>query len=123
MIPGGRGINPRQLQRMMKQMGINTEELTAEEVIIRTHDKEYRFEKPDVTIVTAQGQKTFQIIGKHEVVSISDNATKEEKIITIPDEDVKLVAQQANVSEEEAKKALEECRGNPAEAIVKLTRQ
>ena len=122
MIPGGRGINPRQLQRMMKQMGINTEELTAEEAVIRTHDKEYRFEKPDVTIVTAQGQKTFQIIGKHEVVSRDISEAKEETI-TIPDEDVKLVAQQANVSEEAARKALEECRGNPAEAIVKLTSQ
>ncbi|MFA5771484.1 MAG: nascent polypeptide-associated complex protein [Thermoplasmata archaeon] len=122
MIPGGRGINPRQLQRMMKQMGINTEELTAEEVIIRTHDKEYRFEKPDVTIVTAQGQKTFQIIGKHDVTSRTDGEIKE-KTITIPDEDVKLVAQQANVSEELARKTLEECRGNPAEAIVKLTNQ
>ena len=38
----------------------------------------------------------------------------------IPEEDVELVATQANVSKEEARKALEECNGEPAEAIIKL---
>jgi nascent polypeptide-associated complex subunit alpha len=119
-----RNINPRQMERMMRQMGINTEELNAEEVVIRTRDKEYRFQNPAVNVITAQGQKTFQIIGDHEVISrTKTDGEVKEKTITIPDEDVKLVAQQANVSQEEAKKALEECRGNPAEAIVRLTSQ
>ncbi len=40
--------------------------------------------------------------------------------LTIPDEDVKLVAEKAGVSEEEARKALEDAGGEPAEAIIRL---
>ena len=38
----------------------------------------------------------------------------------IPEEDVQLVAEKAGVSEAEARKALEECGGEPAEAIIRL---
>jgi len=35
-------------------------------------------------------------------------------------EDIKLVAERAGVSEDEARQALDECGGEPAEAIIKL---
>ena len=40
--------------------------------------------------------------------------------IEIPDEDIEMVANSANVSEDEARQALEECKGDLAEAIMKL---
>ena len=43
-----------------------------------------------------------------------------EETTSIPNEDIELVASQAGVSHEDAKKALEECGGEPAEAIIKL---
>ena len=43
----------------------------------------------------------------------------EEELI-IPDEDIEMVANQANVSEDEAKAALEDTNGDLAEAILKL---
>ena len=64
MLPGlGRGMNPHKMKRMMKQMGINIEELSdVEKIIIRTADKEYIFNSDvAVTIMASQGQKTFQI--------------------------------------------------------------
>ncbi len=102
------------MKRMMKQMGIETEEIEGvEEVIIRTVSKEYVFRRADVTKTTIQGQETWQIVGEPEV-------EEKEGEVSIPEEDIKLVAEKANVSEEEARKALEECDGEPAEAIVKL---
>ncbi len=102
------------MKKMMKQMGIETEEIEGvEEVIIRTVSKEYVFRKADVTKTTIQGQETWQIVGEPEV-------GEKDEALTIPAEDIKLVAEKANVSEEEARKALEECDGEPAEAIVKL---
>lgn len=113
MIPGGR-VHPKQMKKMMKQLGIESEEIEGvEEVIIRTVSKEYVFKKADVTKTTVQGQETWQIIGEPEV-------SEKEGEVGIPLEDVKLVAEKANVSEEEARKALEECDGEPAEAIVRL---
>ena len=37
---GGGGLNPSKMKQMMEQMGIDIEEIDAEEVIIRTGDSE-----------------------------------------------------------------------------------
>jgi nascent polypeptide-associated complex subunit alpha len=122
MIPGGR-VNPRQMKQMMKRLGIEQEDLgEVEEVIIRTSDKEYVFRKVPVSAVTAQGQRLWQIVGEPIVRPRTDVAKKPEgaAALSIPEEDVKLVAEKAGVSEDEARKALEEAGGEPAEAIIHL---
>ncbi|MDO9537070.1 MAG: nascent polypeptide-associated complex protein [Thermoplasmata archaeon] len=122
-MPGMRGVNPRQMQQAMKKMGITQEEWDdVDEVIISRAGKSYVFKKPAVTAVKMQGQNTFQIIGDYNIVEgkVQALAPQQPKGIVIPDEDVELVASQANVSPEEARKALEECNGEPAEAIIKL---
>ncbi|UCG71182.1 MAG: nascent polypeptide-associated complex protein [Thermoplasmata archaeon] len=112
MIPGGRGMNPKHMKAMMKRHGINIEEMEdVQEVIIKTSDRTLIFKDAAVTCMDVQGQRTYQVVGTPEEVS-SDTG--------IPKEDIILVAEQAGVSEEEAKKALEDCGGEPAEAIIKL---
>jgi len=121
MIPGGR-VNPRQMRQAMKRLGIEQEELAGvEEVVIRTADKEYVIRDPNVTAMTAQGQKIWTVVGE-PIVRDRTDAKKPDagKGLTIPDEDVQLVAEKAGVSEDEARKALEECGGEPAEAIIRL---
>jgi len=104
-------MNPKQMKKMMKQMGIEMEEVDAEEVIIKTSDAEMVFKNPNVTKIKAKGVETFQIIGDYEVV---------EKKVEISEEDVKLIMEQANVDEKTAKRALEEAKGDLAEALLKL---
>lgn len=101
-------MNPRKMKKMMRQMGMEAEELDAEEVIIKLRDGEIVIENPGVTVITAMGQKTYQITGEERAKT------------TIPEDDIKLVAMQANVSEKDARKALEETEGDLAEAIVLL---
>ena len=114
LIPGGRGVNPKQMKMAMKRMGVSMEDIEdVEEVIIRAGSRTYTFKRPDVSMVVAQGQKTFQIVGEPEIV-------EGEKELTIPKEDVDLVASQAGVSEKEAREALIECDGEPAEAIMRI---
>ncbi|MDX1612234.1 MAG: nascent polypeptide-associated complex protein [Candidatus Thermoplasmatota archaeon] len=113
MMPGGRGgFDPRNMAKMMKQLGISIEEVEdVEEVVIRTATKEIVIPKADVSIMDAQGQRTFQITGE----------AQERKIETGPDpEDVELVMDQAGVDEETAKQALEAAGGEPAQAIMDL---
>ena len=114
MMPGMWGrMNSRQMQQMMKRLGINVKEIkNVEEVIIRTDTKEYVIENAEVTIMDAQGQKTYQVTGKAKIVE------KEEKI---PQKDIDLVSEQTGKSKEEAEKALEESDGDIAEAILKLS--
>ena len=110
MIPGR--INPRQLNQIMRRLGINIKNIeNVEKVTIQTDTMEYIFEHPEVTIMEAQGQKTYQITGIPQVVE-----RKEE----IPMEDIKLVMEQTGKTKEEAKKALEKTQGDIAEAIIKL---
>jgi nascent polypeptide-associated complex subunit alpha len=104
-------MNPRKMKKMMRQMGMESEELDATEVIIKLKDGEIVIENPNVTVVTAMGQRTYQIIG--------DEKTK----AVIPEDDVKLVSMQANVSEDEARSALEKTDGDLAEAIVLLGKE
>jgi nascent polypeptide-associated complex subunit alpha len=93
-------------------MGIVMEELSeVEEVVIRFKSKDIVVKNPSVTFINAQGQKSYQVTGEVQEV---------QKAPSIPQEDIKMVAQQAGVSEEEAQKALKESNGEPAEAIVRL---
>ena len=118
MMPG---MNPRQMQQMMKKMGITTEELDATEVIIRTRTKELHIKDPAVVKMVVKGSTTYQVEGNAVTRELGESS---EPVATsgpvIPEEDIQLVAMQANVSEDEARKALEETGGDLAEAIVKL---
>jgi nascent polypeptide-associated complex subunit alpha len=119
MMPGIGRMNPRQLKQAMKRLGIKAEEIEGvEEVIIRTKTREYVIKEAAVTLMDVQGQKSFQIIGEPEILERKSGAKEEEK--KIPDEDVKLVMEQTGCTEEEAIRALNECDGQPAEAILKI---
>ena len=103
MMPG---MNPKQIQQMMKKMGIQQQEIPATEVIIRTTEGDIIIKNPHVSKVNMMGQATYQITGEEE------KATSE-----ISDDDVELVAQQAGASLEYARAALEDANGDIAKAI------
>lgn len=101
------GIDPKLMKQAMKRMGIKQEDVDAYEVVIRTHGGDILIRDPQVVKVNMAGQETFQVSG--EIVEVG-----------IKEEDVKTVAQQADVSEDRARKALEEAGGDLAGAILKL---
>jgi len=108
-------LNPRQIERAMKKMGISTDEIDAEEVIIRTRDKEIVISNPQVTKVNMSGQDTFQIAG-----DISERESDAAGSGSITEEDVKVVMERTGASEDDARAALEESDGDLAQAILKL---
>lgn len=128
----GNPRDPRQIQRMMRQLGMTTEPVEGvEEVIIRTADKEHVLSNPEVTILTVQGVRTYQVVGTPKIrprSSGSSGASSSGASPTAPaaapsgppEEDVQLVMDQAHVSREEAKEALFVSHGAPAEAILSL---
>ncbi|MCS7120997.1 MAG: nascent polypeptide-associated complex protein [Archaeoglobaceae archaeon] len=103
-------IDVRQMKKMMKQMGIEMEEVYAEEVVIKTNTEDIVFKKPSVTKISAKGFEAFQIVGNYEVL----------KKFEISEEDVKILMEQAKVDETTARKALIEAKGDLAEALIKL---
>ncbi|MEM0466491.1 MAG: nascent polypeptide-associated complex protein [Candidatus Thermoplasmatota archaeon] len=111
MMPGR--INPRQMNQMMKRLGINVKNIeNVQKVIIQTDSKEYIFDQVEVTVMDVQGQKTYQIMGTPKII---------DKTVDTQKEDIKLIMEQTGKSEEEARKALKETNGDIAEAILRLT--
>jgi nascent polypeptide-associated complex subunit alpha len=114
MMP--RNMNSRQLNQMMKRFGINVKNIdNVEKVIIQTDTKEYVFDTAEVTVMEAQGQKTFQIIGEPTIKTRGGDSE------TTQQADIELIMQQTGKSEAEARKALKETNGDLAEAILKLS--
>ena len=101
-------LNPKDMEKIMKKMGIKQEEIPANEVIIKCDDKDLIIRNPQVSMVNAMGQNTIQIIGDIEEV----------KAGKFTDDDVKTVAEQAGVSKEKAREALEKNDGDLAAAIM-----
>jgi len=118
---GGGGLDPRKMQQMMEQMGIDIDEIDAEEVIIRTGEEELVFTDVDVQRMDAQGQATYNIVGtpEHRERGGSDDAESEDDG-GIPQDDIELVAGRAGVSESQARKALAATDGDLAAAIDRL---
>lgn len=106
-------MNAKQMEKMMKQMGIQQEQIDAEEVVIRTNGGEIVVSNPQVVKVKVGGQETFQISGE-----ISER-NKESEAEKFSEEDIGLISQQTGASLEEARNALEETN-DIAEAIMKL---
>jgi len=100
---------------MMQRMGMSMGEVPdVQEVILRTSTKEIIVENPEVAVLDLRGQKIFQVTGER----ITEKPI--ERKIAIPEEDVKLVADQTGKSVEEARRALEETDGDLAKAILLL---
>jgi len=132
---GGGGLDPRKMQQMMEQMGIDIEELDAEEVVIRLPDEELVFTDVDVQRMDAQGQETYNIVGSpesrprdSESGDASDDSAGGDGDASggtgdaggIPQEDVELVAGQTGASTAAAREALEATDGDLADAIERL---
>jgi nascent polypeptide-associated complex subunit alpha len=128
MMPGGR-VNERQMKMMMKRLGMTTEPVDdVEEVIIRTRDQEHVIKSPEVTVLTVQGVRTYQVVGDAQIRPRTASGLPVAEPVPAtaagpggpPDEDIRLVMDQTGVTRPEAIAALESAGGAPAEAILAL---
>ena len=144
-------MNARQMNNMMRRLGIQVRDIPdVQEVLIKTSEKVYTFRDAEVTLMDAQGQKTYQLTGKATVrdlttaekaqivktkakpvpadetpdaeVGMSAEEQLSQVALEISDEDVAMVASQTGKSPKEARAALEATKGDLAEAILRLTK-
>lgn len=106
------GVNPRQMQGMMRKMGISQEDIKAEKVIIEKKDGEkIVITNPSITRIKMQGQISYQIGGEENI---------ETSTVETSEDDIKTIMEKTGCSEEIAKKTLEET-GDLADAIMELS--
>lgn len=98
---------------MMKQLGMQVEPIEdVQKIVISTPKGSYIFDVAEVAAMTMQGITTYQITGQPRF---------EPSAPEIPEDDVKMVAEQAQVSPDSAREALRKTGGDIAEAIIHLT--
>jgi nascent polypeptide-associated complex subunit alpha len=112
MMPGN--LNPKQMKQMMKKLGMDVKPIEdVQSIVISTPSGRYVFDTAEVTAMTMQGVTTYQIVGSPRF---------EDAAPVIPEEDIVLVSEQAGVTVDEARSALEETRGDIADAILRLAK-
>ena len=129
----GQQVGSRQLRRRMQQQGIDMDQIDATRVVIEGPERTLVIEQPEVILMKQMGQEIYQVIGEANEYSPDElliEEKEEEEIIESIDEtetkpvitenDIMLVAAQANVDKEEAKSVLIECDGDIAKAILFL---
>lgn len=99
--------DPKKIQKMMKKMGIESKELEAEKVIIKTKSKDIVIKNPSITVVKAMGRDNYQISG---------DVAEQEKI---SENDIKMVMDQTGKDRETVEKKLKETK-DIAKAIMEL---
>ncbi len=120
-----RRVSPRALRRMQERLlssaGIEVNELGEADVTIDFGDRKVTLRRAKVVQVEGPIGKMYQIVGGEEVSGeVVPTAPEAEHGIEISEDDVALVAAQAGVSEEEARRALVEAGGDLARAILSL---
>ncbi len=113
MIPG---INPKQMQAMMKKMGISQNQINAKRVIFETNDGNLVINNPDVLKIMMNGQESYQVNGHAEFESESESKNED----NFSEEDIEMVMGQTGKDESAVIDTLRECDGDIAEAIMKL---
>jgi len=101
-------FNPQNMEKMMKQMGMDMEEIDAKRVVVDLGDEEMVFETPELNKINVKGQEMFQLQGDHSTQAKGP-----------AQEDIDMVAEKAGVSEAEAREALKD-HDEPADAIMSL---
>jgi len=114
-------MNPRELRRMMKRMGIDVQEMQGvKSVTLTLSDKEIIIRDPQVTVMNVQGKKIYQVVSAgEEVVETSGEEVSE---VTFSEDDISFVMSQAGVGRERAIEALKKAKGDIAQAILILTK-
>lgn len=105
MLPN---MDPKQMEKMMRQMGIDTRQLDAKRVVIECDGQKVIVSQPSVVEITMKGQKSYQISGN---VSVEDDSNEE---------DIKMIMEQTGATNETARDALKKANGDIAQAIILL---
>ena len=109
------GMDKRAMEAAMRKLGVQQQNIDAEEVIIRLRGgRELVFRSPSVAKVSMMGQETFQLSGE-----CSEREPLRQQL-QFNDDDVKTVPSQPSCSESEAKAALARVNGDLAAAILLL---
>jgi nascent polypeptide-associated complex subunit alpha len=100
--------DPKNLEKMMKKLNMNVQEIPAETVIIKTKGKNIIISKPEIMLANMMGRDIYQITGE-----ITES-------YPLKEEDVRMIMEQTGKDRATVEKKLEELSNDLAKAILEL---
>lgn len=128
-------INPNELRKMLKRMGIgnlNVEEINAAKVVIYLRNgSTLEIPNPSVAAIKMQGMMIYQVQASEKDIKTTQTQAaaapapsiimqRPQEEAPVSEDDVRLIMDQTGATRDEAIKALRESNGDLAEAILKL---
>ena len=114
-------MNPRQMQKAMKQMGIKQSNVEGVvEVVIRTKNNDIVIRNAEVVCIEMNGTKSYQVSRQESIRAAGSSDEGATPQVTFEDSDIELVMSQTNCDRDKAIAALAATDGQPAEAILKI---
>jgi len=102
--------DPKKIQQMMKKLGMKVKEIEADEVIIKSGNKEILISNPQVMAVDMNGKDVYQITG-----DVSEKGVNEK--------DVQIVMEKTGKDKETVVQKLQELDNDLAKAIMELSKE
>ena len=102
------------MAQMMKQMGVDMDELDADKVEVHIGREKLVFNNPSISRIDAQGNEIFQLQGNY---SKEEKSSEQEE--SVAEEDIDLVVEKTGASREDAEEALKNSE-EVADAIMEL---
>ena len=96
------GVNPKQMQGMMKKMGISQEDIRAKKVIFETDEGDLVIDEPSVVRIKMQGQESYQVTGEAKLQEYTE---------LFSEDDIKMVMDKVEVDREIVIEHLEKSNG------------
>lgn len=100
--------DPKNLEKMMKKLNMNVQQIPAEVVVIKTKEKSIIVSKPEVMLANMMGRDIYQVTGE-----VSES-------YPVSEEDIKVVMDKTGKDRETVVKKLEELNNDLAKAIIEL---
>ncbi|MCX6815380.1 MAG: nascent polypeptide-associated complex protein [Candidatus Aenigmarchaeota archaeon] len=100
--------DPKKLEKMMKKLNMNIQQIEADVVVIKTKAKNIVISKPEVMLTNMMGRDVYQITGE---VSESQQ---------VNEEDIRMVMEKTGKDRDAVVRKLEELNNDLARAIIEL---
>src|SRR3989344_5962416 len=102
------GNDPKKMEKMMKKLNLNVQQVEAEVVIIKQKGKNIVISKPEIMIAKLMGRDVYQITGE-----VSES-------MPVDENDIQMVMDKTGKDRDTVVKKLEELNNDLAKAILEL---
>lgn len=102
-------MDPKKMEKLMKQLGMKVEQLPADEVIIKCCGYQIKITNPEVAVMKVMGRNVYQITGEEKREAIEPS-----------EEDIRLVIEKTGKDRKTVVEKLKELNNDLARAIMEL---